>query len=123
PLQPNRLPHCGGPRPAGSLEPAEIAAAGAYDSQTLLDNNNDGTGQDVALVEFSSYNANDLATFQTCHGTSVLNHKVNVDGGTSTTSGGDEVALDQEIVASQAPGLQGIYTSVAPGHDTMPAVL
>ena len=49
--------------------------------------------------------------------------KVNVGAGNTSTAGGDEVALDQEVVASQAPGLDHIWTYVAPGSATMAGML
>jgi len=49
--------------------------------------------------------------------------KVKVGLGNTSTGGGDEVALDQEVVASQAPGLNHIWTYVAPGSGTMAGML
>ena len=44
----------------GSLQPADLAGANAYNSQPLLTVNDDGTGESVALVEFSGYHPGDL---------------------------------------------------------------
>ena len=107
----------------GSLQPNDLAGANGYDVQTLLDGGSDGTGENVALVEFSDYQNSDQATYQTCYGTSVAVVRNNVDGGNNSTSGGDEVALDQEVLASAAPGIGTIHTFVAPGDDSMAAVL
>jgi subtilase family serine protease len=108
---------------AGSLQPADLAAANAYNSQPLLTAGDVGTGESVGLVEFSGYANADQQTFQTCYGISVPVTKINVGAGNSSTSGGDEVALDQEVVASQAPGLTRIVTYVAPGSGTMAGML
>jgi subtilase family serine protease len=107
----------------GSFQPADLAAANAYNSQPLLTAGDVGTGESVGLVEFSGYKNTDQATFQTCYSISVPVTKVNVGLGNTSTGGGDEVALDQEVVASQAPGLDHIWTYVAPGNATMAAML
>jgi subtilase family serine protease len=107
----------------GSLLPAQLAAANAYDSQTLLNNNDDGTGENVALVEFSNYASGDPVAYQSCFNTHVPVQRVSVNGGNLSTAGGDEVALDQEVLAGEAPGLQRIYTYVAPSSGTMAGML
>ena len=106
---------------AGSLQPNDLAGANGYDSQTLLDAGSDGTGENVALVEFSNYRNSDQSTYQSCYGTSVAVVRNKVDGGNQSTGGGDEVALDQEVLASAAPGIGTIHTFVAPDDDSMAA--
>jgi subtilase family serine protease len=108
---------------SGSLQPADLDGVNGYDSAPLLAAGDDGTGENVALVEFSSYVATDQSIYQTCYGTSVNVTRVPVNGGTGDTSGGDEVALDQEVLAGEAPGLDGIFTFVAPGSTTMATML
>jgi kumamolisin len=98
----------------GSVQPADLAAASGYDSQTLLNGGFDGSGEAVALLEFSNYLNSDQSSFQNCYGLSVPVTRKKVAGGTTDLSGADEVALDQEVVASQAPGLGHIYTYVGP---------
>ena len=107
----------------GSLQPADLAAANAYNSQPLLTANDDGAGESIGVVEFSGYANSDQLTFQTCYGIAVPVTKINVGAGNTSTAGGDEVALDQEVVASQAPGLDHIWTYVAPGSASMAAML
>ena len=107
----------------GSLQPNDLASATGYDSQTLLNGGSDGAGENVALVEFSDYLDSDQSTYQSCYGTAVSVVRHNVDGGNPSTAGGDEVALDQEVLASAAPGIGTIHTYVAPSDDTMAAVL
>ena len=122
-LQPNALTGCGEPHPPHSFEPQQLAAAGAYNSQTLLDNTNDGRGQSIALVEFSNYAGSDLRTFQTCFGTTVQDNRIKVAGGTTNTDGRVEVSLDQEVVVSQATGLDNLFTYVAKPSASQAAVL
>ncbi|HKV68864.1 MAG TPA: S53 family peptidase, partial [Gaiellales bacterium] len=89
----------------------------------LLDNGNDGTGQSIALVEFSATNSGGLAAFKTCYGLTVPNTRVNVNGGTSNTTGSVEVDLDQEVAVSQATGLDHLWTYVAKPSASQAAVL
>ena len=68
-LQPNALTGCSGSNSVQTTNPAtfqpqDLAAAGAYNSQTLLDSGNDGSGQSIALVEFSATNSGGLAAFK-----------------------------------------------------------
>jgi subtilase family serine protease len=124
--QPNALTGCPGSNgvdDSSSFEPQELAAAGAYDSQTLLDTGNDGSGQSIALVEFSSTRSGGLAAFKACYGLTVPNTRVNVNGGTSNTNGSLEVDLDQEVAVSQATGLDHLWTYVAKPSGTQAAVL
>ena len=97
----------------GGYEPAQLAQAEAYDTQSLLDQLHDGSGNSLALIEFSNYDAGPVAAYQSCYGTSVPISKVLVNGGTSDTSGAIEVQLDEEVAAGSAPGLDGIYSYVA----------
>ncbi len=133
-LQPNALTGCPGSDNiqntfSGTFQPQDLAAAGAYNSQTLLDAGNDGSGESIALVEFSNTAlsstgaAKHLATFQTCFGTSVPNTQVPVNGGTTNTGGAIEVDLDQEVAVSQAPGLDHLWTYVAKPSASQAAVL
>jgi subtilase family serine protease len=126
-LQPNALNDCvvadNFQNSFGGFQPQDLAAAGAYNSQTLLDNFNDGTGESIALVEFSGGNANALSRFTNCYGLSVPNTRVNVNGGTANTAGSVEVNLDQEVAMSQAPGLDHLWTYVAKPSASQAAVL
>lgn len=108
---------------AGSLQPQDLAAPSAYDSQPLLTAGEDGTNENVALVEFSNYVNSDQQTYQTCYSINVPVQRVSVNGGNTHTGGGDEVALDQEVLAGEAPGLHRIVTYVAPGSGTTAGIL
>jgi hypothetical protein len=108
---------------SGSLQPNDLAGPNGYNSQGLLTAGSDGSGENVALVEFSNYEPADQSTYQTCFGTSVNVVRNAVDGGNPNTFAGDEVALDQEVLATAAPGIGTIHTYIAPSNDTMAAVL
>ncbi|HEX5248642.1 MAG TPA: S53 family peptidase [Gaiellales bacterium] len=122
-LQPNALTGCGEPHPPNTFEPQQLAAANAYNSQSLLDTSNDGHGQSIALVEFSNFVQNDLDQFQNCFSTNVTNTRVKVGGGTTNQDGRIEVSLDQEVIVSQATGLDHLYTYVAKPSASQAAVL
>jgi kumamolisin len=107
----------------GGFQPQDLAAAGAYDSQTLLDGGFDGTGESIALVEFSNTNHGHLSTFKNCYGITVPNSYVAVNNGTKTTGGAIEVDLDQEVAVSQATGLDHLWTYVAKPSASQAAVL
>lgn len=127
-LQPNALTGCVGSdniqtANPGTFQPQDLAAAGAYNSQNLLDTGNDGAGQSIALVEFSATNSGGLATFKSCYGITVPNTRVNVGGGTTNTNGSVEVDLDQQVAVSQATGLDNLFTYVAKPSASQAAVL
>jgi kumamolisin len=125
-LSPHALTGCpgsNGAQIAGTFQPQDLAAAGAYNSQTLLDSGNDGSGQSIALVEFSATNSGGLAAFKACYGITVPNTRVNVNGGTGNTFGSVEVDLDQEVAVSQATGLDHLWTYVAKPSASQAAVL
>jgi subtilase family serine protease len=124
---PNALTGCSGSDTIqnnfGGFQPQDLAAAGAYNSQTLLDGGFDGTGETIALVEFSGGNANALKAFRNCYNLTVPNTRVNVNGGTGSTAGAVEVDLDQEVAVSQATGLTHLWTYVAKPTASQAAVL
>lgn len=70
----------------------------------------------VATLQFSTWNDGDLATYTATnqiYGSASYNPvtsggytAVSVDGGTTDSSGSGEVALDQEAIATMAPGLR-----------------
>jgi YVTN family beta-propeller protein len=65
-----------------------------------------GSGSTVALLEFEPFEASDVATFQSCYGTSAAVTTVAVDGGAGTGSGSGEAAFDIEIAIELAPEAQ-----------------
>ena len=97
----------------GVYQPADFASSTGYNFQGLLDGGANGSGDALALVEFSNYSQADESTYQSSYGTSVPITDVMVNGGTTDTSGAVEVDLDQEVAATAAPGVDHIYTYIA----------
>jgi kumamolisin len=87
----------------GGYLPSDLAAAYHFDS--LLAGNNDGTGETIGLVEFSSYHAGDVTTFQNCFNGITGTRGVDVHVGTSTPGFASqaEVALDFDVAMGAAP--------------------
>jgi subtilase family serine protease len=81
--------------------------AGAYGLDSFYANGDKGAGETVALYEQESYQATDIATFQSCYGTNATVSNVDVDGGPGTfnraTDDDAEAALDIEQVIGLAP--------------------
>jgi len=72
-----------------------------------------GAGQNVGLLEFDGFYANDIATYAAAAGSGRTNinlQTVLLDGydGVPTTNGNDEVSLDIEMAMAMAPGLTKI---------------
>ena len=65
----------------GSLQPADLAGPHAYNSAPLLAAGGDGTGENVALVEFSNYHNSDQSTYQTLLRHLRPRHHVSIGGG------------------------------------------
>ena len=100
-----------GSGPSGTYRGNDFRAA--YVPGTSLN----GAGQNVGLLEFDGYYANDITTYISQSGisTSVVLTNVAVDGGIITPgSGDDEVSLDIELVIAMAPGVSNIYVYEAP---------
>jgi len=106
-----------------AYQPADLAGASAYDFQSLLDAGSDGTGEELALVEFSNYDTTDVAHYQSCYGTSVPVTDMPVGGGTSAMFGSAEVELDEEVAITAAPGLDQVSAYIAPVTSTFSGVL
>jgi hypothetical protein len=98
----------------GGYQPGDLAAAGAYDFQSLIDANDDARGETLALVEFSTYSHSDVAHYQGCYGTAVPITDVAVNGGTTSMNGAGEVELDEEVAIGAGPMFSHVYTYVAP---------
>lgn len=84
-------------------------AAAAYAFPPLYQAGDLGAGQTVALFELQPYAPTDIATYQTCYGTTVPITNVEVDGASATCTspcspdGDGEAALDIEQVIGLAP--------------------
>jgi hypothetical protein len=82
----------------------------AYNISPLVNTGFDGTGQNVAIVEFDGDDLADVNTYDTCYALPTLSpieETVNV-GPTPTTQGIAETDLDMEVVHAIAPGAQEI---------------
>ncbi|MGD1086320.1 MAG: S53 family peptidase [Verrucomicrobiota bacterium] len=75
-----------------------------------------GAGQNVGLLEFEGYYANDITDYENAIGMPINNRPhlviVPLDGGATPEDGGDngeECSIDIEMAVSIAPGLSNIY--------------
>ena len=106
----------GGPQPCAQAQAAARSPGGypadeiayAYQLSGLYGGGDQGAGQTVALVELEpyvpTYVPTDIATYQSCYGTSVPVSNVDVDGGPGAppATGDNEAALDIEQVIGLA---------------------
>jgi hypothetical protein len=97
-----------GSGPSGLYRGADFRAA--YVPGTPLR----GEGQSIGLLQFSSYFANDIATYASGAGLTNVPQTVVAIDGTANSSGNGETALDIEMVISMAPGLSQVYVYEAP---------
>ena len=110
----------GGPQPCEAAqelqEPFEFAAgkraagvtadqvATAYQLSGLYHAGNFGAGQTIALFEQEAFLPSDIASYQSCYGTSATVTPIDVDGGPEPSEEGDpEAALDIEQIIGLAP--------------------
>jgi kumamolisin len=107
----------------GGYLPADLAADGAYDYQSLLDAGADGGGENIAFVEFSNYPVGDVNKFKSCFGLTTPVNNISVNGGTLGRSGAAEVDLDIEIALGAAPGLEAAWVYIAPNTTSMAVMI
>jgi kumamolisin len=89
---------------------AQQQAAG-YGLDTQWTNGDNGAGENIAVYELSDYRYSDLSHYWSCYGIAPSFSNVNVDGGTSDTSGQEEANLDIEEASVLAPGASvTVYT-------------
>jgi kumamolisin len=109
-------PSCSGPNHAKSLYggylPGDLATA--YGHRSLIEAGNDGSGESIALVEFSNYKSSDISSFKSCFGLTTPVHNRPINGGSTTMSGAIEAELDIEVALSNAPGLKSVEVYTAP---------
>ncbi|HYH54222.1 MAG TPA: S53 family peptidase [Solirubrobacterales bacterium] len=87
----------------GGYTADQVAAAYGFDDFYAA--GNFGAGQTVALLELEPFLPSDIATYQSCYGTSVDVSTVDVNGGPGPYKGEDgEAALDIEQLIGLAPG-------------------
>jgi kumamolisin len=91
------------PHAVSGLTPTQ--ALTAYDLASENSAGYTGSGVTVALVEFSAYTPSDITAYDNQFGLNASTPTVvKIDGGTTDTSGQDEVELDIEVVQAIAPG-------------------
>ena len=89
---------------AGTTLTPTLAREG-YNLTTDLSDGYKGTGKTIALAEFSSYTASDVAKYDSNYSLGATAAKVvKVDGGSTDDSGEDEDELDIEVDYALAPG-------------------
>ncbi|TDT97624.1 kumamolisin [Streptomyces sp. 846.5] len=97
-VTPNAVSHA-----ISGLTPTQ--ARKAYDLTSLVSGGYDGTGQTISLVEFSTFTQSDVTAYDSHFGLSPSTPTVvKVSGGTTDSSGKDEVELDIEVIQALAPG-------------------
>ena len=96
----------------GGYLPGDLATA--YGHRSLIEAGNDGTGESIALVEFSNFKSSDISSFKSCFGLTTPVHTHHVNGGSNTASGAIEAELDIEVALSNAPGLSSVEVYTAP---------
>jgi subtilase family serine protease len=96
----------------GGYLPGDLATA--YGHRSLIQNGWDGTGESIALVEFSNFKASDITSFRSCFGLTTPVHTHNINGGSNTMSGAIEAELDIEVAMANAPGLESVEVYTAP---------
>jgi hypothetical protein len=125
----------GGPQPCAAASTTSVIGdltadqvASAYGFPALYGQGDEGQGQTVAVIEAEPNLASDIATYQSCYGTTTSVDYVSVDGGPGVSGAGSgEAALDIEqiiglapkadVVVYQSPGtLDGLY------HDFQSAI-
>jgi kumamolisin len=96
----------------GGNLPGDLATA--YGHRSLIQNGYDGTGESIALVEFSNFKASDITSFKSCFKLTTPVNTHHINGGSDTMSGAIEANLDIEVAMSNAPGLHSVEVYTAP---------
>ena len=112
--QPAAVPHATGKAVTG-LTPT--TARKAYNLTSEISAGYNGSGQTIGLIEFSAFTQSDVTKYDTNFSLSPSTPTVvKADGGTTDTSGKDEVELDIEVIQALAPGA-AIKVYEAPNSD------
>ena len=85
----------------GAYTPDQFAHA--YSFNGLYSAGDTGSGTSIALFELEPHLSSDIATYQSCMGTSATVTNTDVDGGAGSGAGQGEAALDIEDVLGLAP--------------------
>ncbi|GAB2710402.1 S53 family peptidase [Kitasatospora kifunensis] len=103
------------PKAPAGLSPTSAKAA--YNLTSTVNAGYNGKGVTVGLLEFSGFQQSDVAAYDKAFGLKVSAPTVvNAGGGTTDTSGQDEVDLDIQVVQALAPGAT-IKVYEAPNSD------
>ncbi|HUY64003.1 MAG TPA: protease pro-enzyme activation domain-containing protein [Acidimicrobiales bacterium] len=101
-------PRTTGPQPCVQAQTTSAYTANqlaaAYGFTGLYAQGDLGSGQQVALAEFATFNPSDVATYQSCYGTSAAVRTITAVPGAGSGSNSVEPTLDIEDVAGLAPG-------------------
>jgi hypothetical protein len=107
----------------GGYLPADLAAAGAYDFEPLLDAGADGDGEAIAFVEYSYYLSSNVTKFKNCFGlTTPITNKY-VGDQTFDLTDQPEVVLDLQVALGAAPHLGAAYVYMAKNTVSMATML
>jgi kumamolisin len=89
---------------SSGLTPSDLQKA--YDAAGLTSQGLDGTGQSIAFLELSDYQASDIQSYQQQYSLAATTpSRVQVDGGAQVDSGSIEVELDMEVAYAMAPNV------------------
>ncbi len=111
------LSNCAGASGVGLAYDAQDLAS-AYNFDALYGQGQAGQGVTAAVFELAGYNANDIAVYQHCYGTSVPITNIAVQLGATVGAGTVEVELDIEDLISLAPELSKLEVYEAPNTGT-----
>jgi kumamolisin len=107
----------------GGYLPADLAAAGAYNFQPLLDAGADGDGEAVAFIEYSYYLSSNVTKFKNCFGITTPVTDKYVGDRTFDLDNQPEVVLDLQVTLGAAPHLSGAYVYMAKNTVSMATML
>ncbi len=89
----------------GAIDPVvEASAIGDCYGLASLPTTDNGTGKNIALVEYSKSSASDTQAYNKQFNLNNTVNVINVSGGATDTTGTDEVQLDIDITESVSPG-------------------
>jgi subtilase family serine protease len=94
--------------------PAELAHA--YGTDNLITGGSDGSGERIAMIEFTGYSNSDINVYKNCFSVGTTVTPVPVSGGATDDYGAIEAELDIEVALTAAPGLDGIQVYEAPNN-------
>jgi kumamolisin len=90
--------------------------AHAYGTDNLITGGSDGSGERIALIEFTGYINSDINVYKNCFSVGTAVTPVKVSGGATDDFGAIEAELDIEVALTAAPGLDGIDVYEAPNN-------